>query len=75
MNCFTEQIRKEISPARHRACTVNPNNLREEEYYNPKPTKEVKRILVAGGGLAGMEAAITLAKKVMMLHCVKNSQN
>ena len=63
MNCFTEQIRKEISPARHRACTVNPNNLREEEYYNPKPTKEVKRILVAGGGLAGMEAAITLAKR------------
>lgn len=75
MNCFTEQTRKEISPACHRACTVNPNNLRETEYYNPKMVKESKRILVIGGGLAGMEAAITLAKRGHAVTlCEKNAK-
>ncbi len=63
MNCFTETTRKEISPSCHRACTVNPANLREEEYYNPQLAKEAKKILVVGGGLAGIEAAITLDKR------------
>ncbi len=63
MNCFTEQTRKEVSPTCHRACTVNPNNLREEDFYHPQPAKEPKRVLVVGGGLAGMEASIRLAKR------------
>ena len=37
-------------------CTVNPEFGKEEE-YNYKPTKSPRRILIAGGGPAGMEAA------------------
>ncbi len=75
MNCFTETTRKEISPACHRACTVNPNNLREEVFYNPKPAAESKKILVVGGGLAGIEAAATLAKRGHdVTLCEKSSQ-
>lgn len=63
MNCYTEDKRKELWPACHRACTVNPANLREESFTELVPTTEPKKILVAGGGLAGMEAAITLANR------------
>ena len=63
LNCFTENMRTEIYPPKHRACTVNPANLREEDFYNLKPTTNPQNILVVGGGLAGMEAAITLAKR------------
>lgn len=61
MNCYTENKRdKEIYPMQ-RACTVNPCNLREDDFYTLKPSDDPKRILVIGGGLAGMEAAATLA--------------
>ena len=63
MNCYTEAQRKEIYPAYHRACTVNPANLREDSFTELETTKHPKKILVAGGGLAGMEAAITLAQR------------
>ncbi len=63
MNCYTEATRKEIYPACHRACTVNPANLREREYYNLKQVEESKKVLVIGGGLAGMEAAWVAAAR------------
>ena len=63
LNCFTEKKRDKIYPAHHRACTVNPANLREETFYKLSPTENPKNILVVGGGLAGMEAAITLSKR------------
>lgn len=63
MNCYTDTTRKSIYPTCHRACTVNPANLREEEYYTLKPAESPKKILVAGGGLAGMEAAWVLAAR------------
>lgn len=62
LNCYTEDSRKEIYPVQ-RACTVNPCNLREESFYNLQPADETKKILVVGGGLSGMEAAATLAKR------------
>ncbi|MEE0435092.1 MAG: FAD-dependent oxidoreductase [Peptococcaceae bacterium] len=62
MNCYTEASRKEIYPMQ-RACTVNPCNLREDKFYHLESTAEPKRILVIGGGLAGMEAAATLAER------------
>lgn len=62
LNCYTESTRKEINPIQ-RACTVNPCNLREADFYNLKPTDAPQNILVVGGGLAGMEAAATLAKR------------
>lgn len=60
LNCFTHNSRKELHPI-HRACTVNPCNLREEEFYNLKPVTEPKKVLVVGGGLAGMETATIMA--------------
>ena len=63
MNCYTEATRKELWPAFHRACTVNPANLREDSFTELVPTSAPKKILVVGGGLAGMEAAVTLAER------------
>ncbi len=37
-------------------CTVNPQTGREEEFVKPLP-KALKRVFIAGGGPAGMEAA------------------
>lgn len=62
VNCFMENDRREIYPPQ-RACTLNPGNLREEAFAELIPTKHPKKILVVGGGLAGIEAAITLAKR------------
>jgi len=41
---------------------VNPAVLREKE-FTIRPTPEPKKVLVIGGGLAGMEAARTLAER------------
>jgi NADPH-dependent 2,4-dienoyl-CoA reductase/sulfur reductase-like enzyme len=43
-------------------CTVNPACGQEME-YKVKPATQRKKIMVVGGGLAGMEAARTLAKR------------
>lgn len=52
-NCFV--------PGRMRcpSCTVNPFLFREEE-YPPQPATAKKSIMVIGGGLAGMQAAVIL---------------
>lgn len=62
VNCFMENARREIVPAQ-RSCTLNPSLLREESFNTLVPAENPKNILVAGGGLAGIEAAITLAKR------------
>ena len=62
VNCYTEQDRWEIVPTQ-RSCTLNPALLREERFTILEPAKNQKKILVIGGGLAGIEAAITLAKR------------
>jgi len=62
VNCFMENDRREIFPPQ-RSCTLNPGNLREEEFNHLKPAEKPKKILVIGGGLAGIEAASTLAKR------------
>lgn len=66
LNCFTFNSRTEIVPP-HSCCTVNPGVLRERAYEKPVPTEKPQKILVAGGGLAGMEAAAILAQRG---HCV-----
>ena len=45
---------------RHRVmrCTVNPYIGRECDVFHPLPTYKHKKILIAGGGPAGMEAAL-----------------
>ena len=42
-------------------CVINP--LAGKEYKKVEPAKEKKKYCVVGGGLAGMEAAITLKKR------------
>ncbi len=44
-------------------CTVNPSIGREIRFMNLKPSKVSKKVLIAGGGPAGMAAAITAAKR------------
>ena len=53
LNCYAETAHNEMNPIQ-RACTVNPCNLREDDFYNLQPADEVKNVLVVGGGLAGM---------------------
>lgn len=43
-------------------CAVNPECCAEID-YKYKPVKTPKKIIIAGGGIAGMEAAIDLRKK------------
>lgn len=43
-------------------CTVNPALLREKEFVF-EPTKSPKKVMVVGGGLAGMQAAGLLAER------------
>ena len=62
LNCFTFASRKEIVPTRS-CCTVNPGVLREREYECYLPARTAKDILVAGGGIAGMQCAADLAKR------------
>ncbi|MFH1003532.1 MAG: FAD-dependent oxidoreductase, partial [Chloroflexota bacterium] len=44
------------------ACTVNPSLFREREFVLEKSSRP-KRVIVAGGGLAGMEAARVMAER------------
>lgn len=62
VNCFTFKSRKEIQPTRV-SCTMNPGVLREEEYETVPEAEQKKKMLVVGGGLAGIEAALTLSKR------------
>lgn len=44
-------------------CAVNPAIGREREYKYALPIKEKKTVLVAGGGIGGMQAALTAAEQ------------
>lgn len=44
------------------SCTVNPFLFRESR-YPLKPAEKAKKVMVVGGGLAGMEAAVLLAER------------
>ena len=56
--CFSNSTR-----TRRRACAINPVIGHELEEQFAKPPAGKKRVLVAGGGIAGMEAALTAAKR------------
>ena len=61
LNCETWNSRPELAE-RGIGCTVNASVLREEE-FRPVRTTHPRHILIAGGGLAAMEAARTLAMR------------
>jgi 2,4-dienoyl-CoA reductase-like NADH-dependent reductase (Old Yellow Enzyme family)/NADPH-dependent glutamate synthase beta subunit-like oxidoreductase len=54
-----EKLKKE---GRVLSCAVNPELLREKEFVL-KPALSKKKVMVVGGGLAGMEAARVLAQR------------
>lgn len=48
---------------KHYYCAVNPLCYAEKSYNLPKPDGTVRKVLVIGGGPAGMEAAITARRR------------
>ncbi len=44
-------------------CAINPETGRESEVTYAIPHAEKKKVLIAGGGVAGMQAALTCAKR------------
>ena len=44
-------------------CSINPTTSREREYLMAPPVRSKKTVLIAGGGIAGMQAALTAADR------------
>ena len=56
-------------------CATNPETGREAEMNFAIPPADKKKVLIAGGGVAGMEAAITCAKRGHdVILCEKSSR-
>jgi 2,4-dienoyl-CoA reductase-like NADH-dependent reductase (Old Yellow Enzyme family)/thioredoxin reductase len=56
-------------------CAINPESGREAEMKFDIPPAERKKVLVAGGGVAGMQAALTCAKRGhAVVLCEKNER-
>ncbi|NLE09594.1 MAG: FAD-dependent oxidoreductase [Dehalococcoidales bacterium] len=56
--CFSNLIRHG-----HIVCALNPEISDESEQKYQRPPAKPKKVLIAGGGIAGMEAALTCAKR------------
>ena len=54
LNCFSEGVAHGDL-----YCAINPEISREREVYRALKTPESKRVLIIGGGIAGMQAALT----------------
>jgi 2,4-dienoyl-CoA reductase-like NADH-dependent reductase (Old Yellow Enzyme family)/thioredoxin reductase len=44
-------------------CAINPETCRESEFMFSVPPAKKKKVLIAGGGIAGMQAALTSAER------------
>ncbi|MDY6844981.1 MAG: FAD-dependent oxidoreductase, partial [Thermodesulfobacteriota bacterium] len=63
LNCFNFTAHLDIlASGGGITCAVNPGVLREQQFV-PIPTKNPKKVMVVGGGPAGMEAACVLAER------------
>ena len=61
LRCFTCMAERKATGTRR--CSVNPLVGREAEGMEVTPAPRKKKVLVAGGGVAGLEAAITAARR------------
>jgi 2,4-dienoyl-CoA reductase-like NADH-dependent reductase (Old Yellow Enzyme family)/thioredoxin reductase len=61
-NCWDMSWRENFKKRGIRSCTVNPALMRVKE-FELKPAAQPKKVLVVGGGLAGMEAAKVLDQR------------
>ena len=61
LRCFTCMAERPTTGTRR--CTVNPIIGREIEGMDVRPAAKQKKVLVAGGGVGGMKAAITAAQR------------
>lgn len=61
LRCFTCMAERPTTGTRR--CTVNPLVGREWEGMKIRPAAEKKRVVVVGGGVGGMEAALTAVKR------------
>ena len=61
LRCFTCMAERPVTFTRR--CAVNPLIGREIEGLDVMPASKSRKVLVAGGGVAGLEAAITAAKR------------
>ena len=61
LRCFTCMAERPVTFTRR--CAVNPLIGREIEGMEVLPAAKRRRVLVAGGGVAGLEAAVTAARR------------
>lgn len=61
LRCFTCMAERPTTQTRR--CTVNPLIGREIEGTEVLPAARKKKVLIAGGGVAGLQAAVTAAKR------------
>lgn len=61
LRCFTCMAERPTTGTRR--CTVNPLIGREIEGMDVQPAAKKKKVMVAGGGVGGMKAAITAAQR------------
>ena len=70
LNCFSEGVRHGDL-----ICAINPEIGREREVYRALSTPEKQRVLVIGGGIAGMQAALTASNNGHdVVLCEKNGE-
>ena len=61
LRCFTCMAERPTTQTRR--CTVNPLIGREIEGTDIIPSASIKKVLIAGAGVAGLEAALTAARR------------
>ncbi|MCL2408308.1 MAG: NAD(P)/FAD-dependent oxidoreductase [Oscillospiraceae bacterium] len=70
LNCFAEGVSHGDL-----VCAINPEISREREVYRALPSPAKQRVLVIGGGIAGMQAALTASQYGHdVILCEKNGE-
>jgi len=73
LRCFVCMAERGMTSTRR--CSVNPRIGREMEGMEVTPARRQKRVLVVGGGVAGLEAALTAAQRGhQVVLCEKTGQ-